>query len=325
MSKFSKVSLFSGLDNLRDITLNPAYSAVCGFTETELDRVFAVELEGLDRARVREWYNGYSWLGSEKVYNPYDVLLLFANRRFNHYWFETGTPKFLVDTLIERAVPTMSLSDTVAGEDLLSTFDVDFIATEALLFQTGYLTIVGEEDQDVGLPLYRLDYPNLEVRTSLNRVLFRQLARDHSLKQLDRNNLPRLLSDGDLEGMRVLLHELYANIPNEWYTNNAIAGYEGYYTSVFYSYFAGRGFDIETESSSSHGRLDMTVRHAARRYIFEFKVKGKSPSGSPLQQIIDQGYADKYRSAGEPIHLIGIIFDPEKRNITTYETTTIQP
>ena len=284
--------------------------------------MFSAELEGLDRQEVREWYNGYSWLGSEseKVYNPYDVLLLFANRKFNHYWFETGTPKFLVDTLVERSVPTMSLGGTVAGEDLLSTFDVDYIATEALLFQTGYLTIVGEEDQGVGLPLYRLDYPNLEVRMSLNRVLFRRLTQDHSLTQLNRNNLPQLLRDGDVEGIRVLMHDLYEKIPYQWYTNNIIATFEGYYASVFYSYFAGRGFDVEVESSSNHGRLDMTVHHAARRYIFEFKVAGKSPPGSPLQQIIERGYADKYRAAGEPIHLIGIIFDPEERNITAFET-----
>ena len=321
VSKFSKVSLFSGLNNLKDVTLNPAYSTICGFTEGELDEVFAAQLRGLDRSTVRKWYNGYNWLGSERVYNPYDILLLFNERRFGAHWFETGTPKFLIDTLIERAVPTVSLGGTVAGEDLLSTFDVDYISTEALLFQTGYLTITGEEHQEMGHALYRLDYPNLEVRMSLNRALYRQLTQDLSLTQLNRNDLPRLLSDGDVEGMRTLLHDLYSKIPHQWYTNNAIAGYEGYYASVFYSYFAGQGFDITAEASSNRGRLDMTVQHAERRYIFEFKVKGKSKTPvSPLQQIIERGYADAYRAAGEPIHLVGIIFDPEQRNITTYET-----
>ena len=100
----------------------------------------------MDRERVREWYNGYSWLGTEKVYNPYDVLLLFRRREFAAHWFETGTPAFLVDTLIERRVATVTLDRTVSTAELLSTFDVGNIATEALLFQTGYLTITGKEE-----------------------------------------------------------------------------------------------------------------------------------------------------------------------------------
>ena len=115
VSKFSKVSLFSGLNNLEDITLNPVFSSVCGFTETDLDRVFSVELEGLDRELVREWYNGYNWLGHDRVYNPYDVLMLLKNRVFKAHWFETSTPTFLVDMLIERGVSTLELEWMVAS------------------------------------------------------------------------------------------------------------------------------------------------------------------------------------------------------------------
>ena len=146
ISKFSKVNLFSQLNNLTDLTLDPVYSSICGYTEGSLDTVFAPELAGLDRERVREWYNGYSWLGTEKVYNPYDVLLLFRRREFAAHWFETGTPAFLLDTLIERPVATVTLDRTVSTAELLSTFDVGNIATEALLFQTGYLTITGKEE-----------------------------------------------------------------------------------------------------------------------------------------------------------------------------------
>ena len=96
------MSLFSGLNNLKDITLNPRYSALCGYTEADLDTVFAPELAGLDREQVRDWYNGYSWRGDEKVYNPFDILLLFDTREFAAHWFETGTPTFLVDTLFDR-------------------------------------------------------------------------------------------------------------------------------------------------------------------------------------------------------------------------------
>ena len=104
VSKFSKVSLFSGLNNLTDITLNPYYSAICGYTDADLDTVFAPELEGLDRQAIRDWYNGYNWRGAEKLYNPFDILLLFFNREFDAYWFETGTPAFLVETLTRRGV-----------------------------------------------------------------------------------------------------------------------------------------------------------------------------------------------------------------------------
>ena len=155
VSKFSKVSLFSGLNNLIDITLDPRYSAICGYTEADLDRVFAPELPGLDRGEVRDWYNGYCWLGEEKVYNPFDILLLFDKRKFGPWWFETGTPAFLLETLLERQVSSLDLDGMVGGADLLSTFDVDDIATEALLFQTGYLTIEDEEDLG-GEPVYRL-------------------------------------------------------------------------------------------------------------------------------------------------------------------------
>ena len=96
VTKFSKVSLFSGLNNLADITLDPRYGAVCGYTDTDLDTVFATELSGLDRDQIRSWYNGYNWRGTESVYNPFDILLLFDRREFGAWWFETGTPTFLV-------------------------------------------------------------------------------------------------------------------------------------------------------------------------------------------------------------------------------------
>ncbi len=115
--------------------------------------------------QVREWYNGYSWMGDEKVYNPYDVLLLLRRRKFAAHWFETGTPAFLVDTLFERRVSSVALDEMVSTAELLSTFDVEAIGTEALLFQTGYLTITGEEELG-GMALYRLGYPNREVRQS---------------------------------------------------------------------------------------------------------------------------------------------------------------
>ena len=253
VSKFSKVSLFSGLNNLIDITLDPVYSSICGFTETDLDRVFSDELKGLDRDLVREWYNGYSWLGAEKVYNPYDVLLLLHTRRFKAHWFETGSPRFLVDTLMERGVPTPELGRTIASERLLSAFDVDYISTEALLFQTGYLTIVGAEKRG-SRTLYRLDYPNLEVRESLNEVMLEQLVGPEAFRTVATSDLTGILRTGDAQALRELFEEFFSAIPHQWHTGSKTAArYESYYATVFYTYFEALGANVRVEDTTSKG------------------------------------------------------------------------
>ena len=324
ISKFSKVNLFSQLNNLTDITLDPAYSSICGYTEDDLDAVFAPELGGLDREQVRDWYHGYSWRGDEKVYNPFDVLLLLRRHEFEAHWFETGTPAFLVDTLYERRVSSVSLGEMVSTGELLSAFDVggraaaEHIGTEALLFQTGYLTITAEERLG-GAALYRLGYPNREVRESLNRVLLRHLVQDAAQQTANSIRLARLLEAHDCAGLKDLFHAFFASIPYQWYTNNHIADFEGFYASVFYSYFAALGYEISVEESSSHGRLDMAVRTAGHVYLFEFKVVEMAPPGAALAQLQERGYADKYRARGEPIHLIGVEFSRDTRNVTTFE------
>ena len=318
VSKFSKVSLFSGLNNLTDITLEPSYSALCGYTEADLDAVFAPELPGLDRNQIRDWYNGYSWLGDEKVYNPFDILLLFRRRRFAAYWFETGTPTFLIETLFKRRVSSLELGAMEGSDELLSTFDVDHIATEALLFQTGYLTITDEEDLG-GKVLYRLGYPNREVRQSLNESLLRYLVRDATRHRVNSTQLYRLLEANDFAGLETLFHAFFASIPYEWYTNNDIARYEGYYASVFYSYFAGLGLNIAVEDSSSHGRLDMAVLFNNHVYLFEFKVVEMASAGAAMAQLQERRYADKYRALGQPIHLIGVEFSKDERNIAAFD------
>ena len=325
VSKFTKVSIFSDLNNLTDITLDRRYPAICGYTESDLDTVFAPELAGLDRERIRQWYNGYRWRGEERVYNPFDVLLLFDSREFKAHWFETGTPSFLVETLFQRRVSSVSLDEMIATEDLLSTFDLNRIGTEALLFQTGYLTITAEEELG-GEPLYRLGYPNREVRQSLNRVLLRHLVQDVAQQTANSTRLARLLETHDCTGLKELFHAFFASIPYQRYaarrcrrTNNHIADYEGFYASVFYSYFAALGYEIAVEESSSHGRLDMAVRTGGHLYLFEFKVAEMAPPGSALAQLQERRYADKYRARGEPIHLIGVEFSRGSRNVTAFE------
>ena len=318
VSKFSKVSVFSGLNNLTDITLDPRYSAICGYTEADLDTVFAPELDGLDREQIRDWYNGYNWRGAEKMYNPFDILLLFDRREFGCYWFESGTPTFLVETLSERRISSLSLDGMLTSGDLLSSFDVGAIATEALLFQTGYLTIESVRNRG-GVLRYRLGYPNREVRQSLNESLLRRLVQDSTRQAANSDRLYDLLEANEFAGMETLFQAFFASIPYEWYANNAIADYEGYYASVFYSYFAATGFDITVEDSSNRGRADMAVRFGGNVYLFEFKVVEQATEGAALAQLKERGYADKYRARGEPIHLIGVEFSKETRNVTAFE------
>ena len=318
VTKFSKVSLFSGLNNLEDLTLDRRCSSICGYTETDLDTVFAPELPGLDRDKIRDWYNGYGWLGEERVYNPFDILLLFRNRKFAPWWFETGTPAFLVETLFRRRVSSVALDGMLGTGDLLSAFDVDAIATEALLFQTGYLTIAGEENLG-GESLYRLGYPNREVRQSLNERLLRYLVHDTSRQTENSIRLEELLAANDFAGLKTLFQAFYASIPYEWYTNNDIARYEGYCASVFYSYFAGLGLDITVEDSTSHGRLDMAVRFNANVYLFELKVVEMAGEGAAMAQLKERRYAEKYRGTGEPIHLVAVEFSRDSRNVVAFE------
>ena len=321
VSKFSKVSLFSGLNNLDDITLDERYAAICGYTEDDVNCVFAAELPGLDREKIREWYNGYSWgAAADTVYNPFDLLLLFDKRQFKPWWFETGTPSFLTKLLTERCVPAGSLDGMLASEALLSTFDVGGIAPEALLFQTGYLTIGGRERGEDGIEYFRLVYPNREVRQSLNLSLLNHITGDPSRRERQSQDLQRLLRTADLNGLETWFRALFAGIPYHWHSRNTIADYEGYYASVFYSFSVGSGATVTTEDSGSTGRADLAVQIAGGLYLFEFKVFAASQQGAALRQLQERGYADKYRNLGLPIHLVGVEFNAQTRNVEVFES-----
>ena len=233
-------------------------------------------------------------------------------------WFETGTPRFLVDTLVGRGVGSLDLDEVVADDALLSAFDVGEIAPEALLFQTGYLTI---RDREVfgGNLLYRLGYPNREVRQSLNESLLRRLSENPSRTVRGGFRLYRLLRANDFEGLRAALESLLAGIPYQWQVRNRIADYEGYYASVFLSAFLALGFDVRVEDASSRGRVDMAVRFHGNVYLFEFKVVEKGATGGALAQLKAKGYAEKYRGLGEPVHLIGVEFSKKTRNLVAFD------
>ena len=320
VSKFSQVSLFSGLNNLSDLTLDPDYSSLCGYTDNDIDTVFAPELVGLDREKIKTWYNGYNWLG-EHVYNPYDVLNLFKKRTFQNYWFETGTPTFLVKLLLERQILSLSLDSMHSSTSMLSSFDVDNMTTEALLFQTGYLTINSTEHLGDNI-FYTLGYPNHEVYKSLNESLLSIMVKNPSEQVTQSGRLYKALLINDFEALKTIFHSFFASIPHHWYTNNDIQAFEGFYASVFYSYFAALGLEVIVEDCSNHGRLDMTLKFNEQVYLFEFKVVELAPDGKALQQIKDKRYAEKYRALNQPIHLIGVEFSKLDRNIVGFEVET---
>ena len=331
VSKFSKVSLFSGLNNLNDITVDDRYAALCGYTEDDLDTVFAPEFtaaaaEGrpLDRRQVRAWYNGYSWGGPQRVYNPFDVLLVFDKRDFRAWWFETATPRFLVQWLARHRFYTPQLERLYASEQLLSAFDVEHIEPEALLWQTGYLTLTERRITPAGTPAYVLGLPNQEVRTALNAALRATWITPELERILQQSiwEIYDMLTHGDAAALHEHFQRLYAGIPTDWYRNNPIAQYEGYFASVFYSHLASLGLPMVAEDTSLQGRLDLMLRAGSTVWLFEFKVMdGDAPTGEALAQLIRRDYAAKYRAAPEVEKLlqVGVEFSASRRQIVGWE------
>jgi hypothetical protein len=322
VSKFSKVSLFSGLNNLQDITLDARWSALCGYTDHDIDTVFAPELSGLDRDEIRRWYNGYNWRGVG-IYNPFDVLLLFDTREFKAHWFDTGTPTFLVKLLADQSWFTPDLAQLKADEMELLSFEVEQIGAVALLFQAGYLSVHAVEETETRELIYTLGYPNREVEMSLNRVLLPGYGVPGRAASLNRQTLLKALRERDWIAMETTLRALFASIPSDWYRKNPLAGFEGHYASVFYSHLAGLGLDLRVEDATNHGRIDLTVVQQGQVFLFEFKVVTDAPEGHALRQIRDKGYAEKYLGRGADVHLIGVEFSRSARNIAGFEVETL--
>jgi len=319
ITMFSRVSLFSGLNNLDNISLIPSYSTICGFTDEELDTTFATALEGLDRDEIRRWYNGYSWRGKHKVYNPYDVLLLLKHREFEAHWFATASPTFLVDLLAKRRVNPMSLENKTTKTDLITKFDVDDLGTDALMLQSGYLTIVGEERKN-DRTLYTLDYPNHEVRQSFNSILLEHVTDQGMEAENSGTELGHLLAVNNFDEFGKRLKAYFSEVPHQWYDTSEVERFEAHYASMLFMAFRAIGMDLRLEDSSSHGRSDMTLLHEKQVFVLEFKV---AQEGSKVEQALDhamyqmheRGYANKYRNRSEPIRLVALVFGRNERNL----------
>jgi hypothetical protein len=327
VSKFSKVNLFSGLNNLTDITLDPEFATICGYTKSELKNTFQDRLTDVPMDELKEWYDGYNFLG-EKVYNPYDVLYYLQNKVFKNYWFETGTPSFLIKLIENRKFPIPNLETIELTESILNSFDINSIQLETLLFQTGYLTIQEIKKRGVAT-IYKLKYPNLEVKYSLTDYILGYLSNNQvTEKERNKDKLYNFLYDGEVSKLKDLFHAFFASIPYNWYTNNDIANYEGFYSSVFYTYFTAIGVEVKVEDATNNGRIDMVAILNSRCYVLEFKVNELTSEGKAIEQLREKKYHEKYvgyesnhlgSGSVKEIYLVGVEFSKTDRNITGFD------
>ncbi|TYB32453.1 MAG: AAA family ATPase, partial [Flexistipes sinusarabici] len=310
VSKFSKVSLFSGLNNLNDITVDKNYATICGYTQDDIETSFAEHLRDQNFDKIREWYNGYSWLG-ESVYNPFDILL-FIQKGFvyDNYWFSTATPTFLLKLIEKNQYFLPNLENIVADRSLLDSFDVDNIRLETLMWQTGYLTIGKYTESFDGID-YVLKLPNKEVQISLMGRISEFISKIQNTK-IYKNQIYHSLTSEDIITFKKGFVSLFASIPYNLFTNNRMYEYEGYYVSVFYAYLKALGIKIIAEDITNKGRIDLTLNLPNAIYVMEFKTDGSDA----LAQIKSKNYHEKYLSENKPIYLIGIEFDTAERNIS---------
>jgi len=316
VSKFSKVSLFSGLNNLNDITLDENYSTICGYTQHDLETTFEEHLRGQDMAKIQEWYNGYKWLG-EAVYNPFDILLFIdKNFAYKNYWFSTATPTFLLKLIEKNRYYLPDLEHILKDEELLDSFDVDNIELETLMWQSGYLTIDATRVTPSGIT-YALKIPNKEVLVSIMGRVANFLSKISNYTQ-SKNSMYDSLVERDFEAFEKHIKALFASIPyNLFSENNKMYEYEGYYNSIFYSYFKAFGVEAIAEDVTNKGRIDLTLKIPnGALYVIEFKLKGKA---NALEQKKSKKYHEKKKKKKREIYLIGIEFDKEERSVSLVE------
>ncbi len=316
VSKFSKVSIFSDLNNLTDLTMRKSTATLLGYTQDELEDNFPEYIAALGDelgkdhkevlADLRDWYNGYRFdENAETVYNPVSLMKCFQELKFKNYWFETGTPTFLVELLKRRP---LNLDDLIVPEFAFAAYEPECLEPLPLLVQTGYLTIK-DTSQMGDLTYYRLNFPNREIEQSFSYWLARSFS---SLPDQDLTAaLPRLvnaLNEARIGNMLETLKLFFTKIPN-----TITLKHEKYYQTIFYTIFKLIGTAIDAEINTNIGRIDAVVKTKTDIFIFEFKLHGTAAKA--LKQIHDKRYADPYRDDGRTITLIGAAFDSEKRNL----------
>lgn len=316
VSKFSKVSIFSDLNNLTDIALDPDFNEICGISQQELDENFSEELKLYDKEKIKNWYNGYKWdINGNTVYNPFSILTFFKNKgKFENYWYATGTPTFLMRMCKENQM--YDFESVNLNKSDLGNFDIENLKIEPLLFQTGYLTIA---EEDTLFRQYKLTFPNLEVRESyLNNLLeaYIDTQQMHSSNIL--NGLRAFLNSKNAELLKDTINQAFSHIPyGLWQKEN-----EHYYHALVHLMFSLLGVYIFSEVQTQKGRTDSIVMFENEVFIFEFKLD-KSVEEA-FFQIENKGYADKFKSSGIPTYKVGVNFNSEKKEVETIEVEGIQ-
>jgi hypothetical protein len=329
VSRFSKTSIFSGLNQIEDGSMDPQFAHLVGYTDQELGTFFSEHIESasanseynLDifKKLIKEWYNGYRFWSNPsrkiileelvRIYNPYSVLNIIKKSEFKDYWFESGTPTFLLKLLKSGKYSIKDLDLLQASQSELSTFDPDQLPLTTLLFQTGYLTIESYDDESRN---FLLKYPNLEVQEGMSYQILVWLSK---LKNAQINDYLKVLHESLqkylLDQFIQKLKEFYVQIPNTIHIKQ-----EKYFQTIFYTILKLIGVQIEVEVSTNIGRIDAVIKTEKYLYIIEFKLE-KSATVA-LEQIESKKYVEQYLIDRRPITLIGITFSEKERNISDY-------
>jgi hypothetical protein len=326
ISKFSRVGVFSGLNNLVDLSLNTRFATALGLTEEEIGHnlkehiVAFAQKEGITTdelvQQIRYWYNGFCFVGDgQNVYNPFSTLLLFYHQRFSNYWFESGTPAFLIKLVKEQDYDIQQFDKLILEELAFSTYELETLEIVPLLYQTGYLTIKGYNAAE---GLYTLSYPNYEVENAFLTYLlnaYSEVERTFASGYL--RKLVQALKEQDFDQFFAVFDIFLANIPYDLQLN-----YEKYYQTIFYLIFKLIGLRTEAEVETNQGRIDVVAELEDRIFIFEFKLDGSAEEA--LNQIKRQAYDQKYHLKGKAIWLIGVNFARAKRGVTEWRVEEIR-
>jgi len=328
VSKFSRVSVFSGLNNLRDITLSGEFSTILGWTEDDLMHYFSDAIKDLAKKKnvtkdflaqnIKKWYNGYSWNGVDFVYNPHSILNFFKEGQFDNYWFTSATPTFLIEQIRNHQTPVENFDNYETDNSIFESYDLERMNVVSLLFQTGYLTIKRIEEISLTSRAYYLSYPNTEVKESFLKHLLAEFSGKYSDEiGMLAKDLHKRLKAADIDGFFGILKSLIASIPYNIFVENR----EGYYSTIIYLALTLAGIDTGAEVQTNQGRLDTVIETEAHIYIMEFKI-GKASEA--IRQIKNKKYYERYLTSGKDIKIIGIGLDVKQRNIGDYITETVE-
>ena len=322
VSKFSKVSIFSDLNHLKDLTMDRHYATLTGYTQTELEQYFEPYMQEVEEylelsraellTQVRYWYNGYSWDARTRVYNPFSILNFFSAGDFRNFWFETGTPTFLPKLM--KAQHQLDVDNVELDEIGFSTYNIEKLQVLPILFQTGYLTLQAKLE----FGLYRLGYPNREVRGAMLAYLIAEMRHDDAITSTPTVvSLYRAFAARDLEQAIKLIKSIFKTIPSHIFIKEA----ESYYHSLIYLVFHYLGLYTESEVNTNNGRLDCVVKTPNHIYVIEFKLNKSADEA--MQQIKSKGYAEKYRADPREKVLLGVNFSSELKTVEGWKSEVL--